>query len=269
MNRSTASPPESAHGLAEIQPLPADDAGRALTLGWKLFLNASLLLMPMLMIGLLIPLIPLAAWFGIRQALTVAASGLVIVLIAQVAWAGNYPEWPMNQILLRRLHRTCKQRQTDDWTHTARMVEWVPRENWQTTKLDSAQDVMLIRVTDSGIDLEGDFARYHFPGESIIDVEIESIRPSGCFHRLHFVVVIARTADGPIEFPLAYRDYSWGNLRSQRRLDQTRLLADSIRTIATGGDWTYAESHQFDDPHATPPPPMNSSKNPYAAPRAV
>ncbi|QDV47369.1 hypothetical protein Enr13x_72780 [Stieleria neptunia] len=275
--------------LASITPVPEREAGRVLTLGWKLLLNASLLLVPVLMVGLVCPLFALSLWIGSGRALLASAVVLPLVVVAQVSWAGTYPEWPMNQWLVRRLRRSCRSRSrgTDErrlhWIETARLVEWVPRENWNATKLDTAEDVMLIHVDGRGVEMEGDFSRYRFPAASIIDVHVESVRPTGCFHRLHFVVLTARTEEGPLEFSLAYRDHRLGGLRSRHRQRQTEELCGEIRRIATGGDFSYrdpdldrpAGDRQLhrDPAHVGVEAPAGQKAavrlNPYAAPRSL
>ncbi|QDV88727.1 hypothetical protein TBK1r_77620 [Stieleria magnilauensis] len=287
--------------LASITPLPKQEAGRVLTLGWKLLLNASLLLVPVLMVGLVSPLFVLSLWVGSGRALLVSAVVIPLIVVAQVSWAGTYPEWPMNQLLVRRLRRSCRSRTRTrgaggqhsqvpaeqvpveqggrlNWIETARLVEWVPRENWNATKLDTAEDVMLIHVDGWGVVMEGDFSRYRFPAASIIDVHVESVRPTGCFHRLHFVVVTVRTEDGPLEFALAYRDHRLGGLRSRHRRRQTEELCGEIRRIATGGDFSYRDPDSDRLMHLDPahlgvdaPAAQQAAArlNPYAAPRSL
>ncbi|QEF96085.1 hypothetical protein Mal15_01110 [Stieleria maiorica] len=270
--------------LATVTPVPEPHAGRVLTLGWKLMLNASLLLAPVLMVGFVSPLFLLSAWVGSGIALLPAAVLVPLIIVAQISWAGTYPEWPMNQWLVRRLRRSLRRRRADqeagagqlDWIQTARLVEWVPRENWNATMLDTAEDVMLIRVDAFGVAMEGDYSRYRFPPASIIDVGVESVRPAGCFHRLHFVVVTVRTAEGPLEFALAYRDHRLGGLRSRSRWRQTQQLCDDIRSIATGGDFSYCDDDvcaRSDSQHVGPGGPAGESVrprlNPYAAPRSL
>ncbi|WP_182867206.1 hypothetical protein [Stieleria mannarensis] len=273
--------------LATVTPVPEPYAGRVLTIGWKLMLNASLLLAPVLMVGLVSPLFLLSAWVGSGVALLPAAVLVPLIIVGQISWAGTYPEWPMNQWLVRRLRRSLRMRpqggldpetRDHDWIQTARLVEWVPRENWNATMLDTAEDVMLIHIDEAGVAMEGDHSRYWFPAASIIDVGVESVRPTGCFHRLHFVVVTVRTADGPLEFALAYRDHRLGGLRSRHRRQQTIQLCNDIGRIATGGDFSYrdpgGEHRQRLDlghvgvgkPGAQSPRPQ---LNPYAAPRSV
>ena len=168
--------------LARVEPIDDRDAGRVLTFGWKLLLNASLLLMPVLMVALFIPILGLAVLIGSSKSLLVAAVVIPVIFATQISWAGTYPEWPMNQLLVWRLRRACRSRLRGPgsaWIETARMVEWVPRENWNATKLDTAEDVMLIRIGDFGVEMEGDRSHYLFPPASIIDVQLETIRPSG------------------------------------------------------------------------------------------
>lgn len=257
--------------------------GTVLSLRWKLFLNASLMLMPVMMFGLAVPIFGAGLLVGSGGTMFFAAASLVVALSAQFAWAGTYPEWPMNRLLVRRLRKACRSRLVSrspasgrrrDWIDSARMVEWVPRENWGATRLDTAEDVMFIRIDDQGVELEGDVSFYHFPPASIIDVEVQSIRPAGCFHSLHFVILTIRSEDGPVEFPLSYRDHSIGRLRSSHRLRQTHELAQAIRGIASGGDLTLSDPDSevravVDPAHIGAPGPAGVQMNPYAAPRSV
>lgn len=282
------SPDETSH-LARVEPLGDDVGGRVLTIGWKLLLNLSLLLIPVMLVGLFVPILGLVAMLGSGKAVTASAIAIPVVFAAQVSWAGTYPEWPMNQLLVWRLRRRCRRRMREqphneppaEWIETARMVEWVPRENWSATKLDTAQDVMLIDVNEAGIRMEGDFASYWFSAASIIDVEVESIRPKGCFHSLHFVVITARTETGPMEFPLAYRDHRLGRLRSQHRQHQTRALCDQIRSIACGGDFGFSDPEyaqriandpirlRVDTADRSGSHRRENRTNPYATPRSI
>jgi len=268
--------PSHSDHLARVTTRTDACAGRVLSLGWKLFLNAALMLMPVLMFGLLAPIIGFGVFSGSSKAMLLAIIGIVVVLVAQIAWAGTYPEWPTNQLLLRRLRNQCRLRRNRsrrDWIEAARMVEWVPRDNWSATKLDTAEDVMLIRVGDDGVEMEGDRSHYLFPPASIIDVEVESIRPVGCFHWLHYVVLTVRTEGGPMEFPLSYRDHKLGRLRSSHRQRQTHQLRQAICGVATGGELTYSynrnDSAYSDLAHTQIAGPVQDRLNPYAAPRSV
>ncbi|MCA9140481.1 MAG: hypothetical protein KDB00_27105 [Planctomycetales bacterium] len=273
------------HHLARIEPVDDAHRGRVLTLGWKLLLNLSLMIIPVVLAGVFMPLLALVALVGSGKVLLLSAVAIPVAFAAQVSWAGTYPEWPMNQLLVWRLRRSCRRRMCgrsqQSWIDSARMVEWVPRENWSATKLDTARDVMLIDVSESGVRMEGDFATYTLPCASIIDVEVESIRPKGCFHCLHFVVITVRTEDGPTEFPLAYRDHQLGRLRSTHRMNQTQSLCQQIRNIATGGDFSFIDP-EYDRRDRRDPSLLRVDQaackvsqstgdrmNPYATPRSL
>lgn len=265
--------------LADIRPISGRDSATVLSLPWKCFLNASLVLMPMLMTLLIAPVIVMGMWFGWQSVPLLLGAGLLVVFLAQILWAGSYPEWPVNQSLVWRLRRTCRRRNRagsgpGEWIETARMVELVPRDNWRQTRLDTAEDVMLIRVTDHGVMMEGDRFRYFFPPASILDAHVESLRPGGCFHRLHFAILTARTEHGPQEFPLAFRDHGWSELRSSRRYRATHQLCERILSIATGSDMSLTNPYAADEwtansPHVGVAAPKQPNRNPYAAPRIL
>ncbi len=235
--------------------------------GWKIWLNLALIALPMLFGLLAAPVVLIGIWLGWGSAPWLLAISLLGVLGGQVMWAGSYPEWPMNLWLLGRLRNACRRRGCGRWIETARMVEWVPRQRWTQTRLDTAEDVMLIRVAGHGIEMEGDRFRYHFPPASILDAHVESLRPSGCFHRLHFVTLTVRSERGPREFPLAFRDHRWSELRSSRRRDVTETLCRRVREIATGGDHFFSDPDWIDPPQRRVAKPKRRLRNPYAAPR--
>ena len=252
---------QSDRHLARVETL--EKPARALTALWAiastLFIGLTPAIMtavPLLLIGLLAVAIP-SLWttWPVLAAVTVSLGLLGY-------WLISYPEWPTNRGLQWRLRRAIMRRPDTvvAASEEVRMVEWVPRENWNATRLETASDVMLICVDRDGLRMEGDRARYEFPPESIIDVSVESIRPAGCFHQLHFAVVIARTEDGPKEFPIAYRDHGLNSLASSIRRQHTVELCHSIASIAKGGDFTYPHP-----PHESRPVPRQHL-NPFAAP---
>ena len=75
------------------------------------------------------------------------------------------------------------------------------------------------------------------------------------------MILYIRTGDGPIELPIFYRDYGFGDLARSKRRAQTAALADQINSIAAG--------LQYTPPTVAPSMPRSSphqSINPYAAP---
>ena len=269
--------PSPSEHLARIAPVEHPNAGTVLSLAWKLALNAALVTIPAATILIQLFLF----WLGFRlssaTSLAVVFCGLLTVSAINAGWIGTYPEWPMNRWLEARLRRACRKRHENQtkmgWIENARMVEWVPRPNWSATKLETAVDVMLIRVRDDGVEMEGDSGRYFLPCGSIIDTLLESRRPSGCFHRLHYVILTVRTEAGPMELPLAYRDHRLGQLRSAHRQHAAAELCNSIARIATGGDFTYTDSDKrspaIDSGHDQVRAPSWDTPNPYASPRTV
>lgn len=254
---------------ADIRAVSPRSGRRVMSLGWKVLLNLALVALPMLISLLALPVLMMGVWLDWRNLPWLAGICLVSVLSAQVMWAGSYPEWPMNQWLLVRLRKACRRRRSAPWIETARMAEWVPRERWTETRLDTAEDILLIRVSDRGIEMEGDRYHYDFPAGAIIDAHVESLRPSGCFHRLHFVILTVRTKRGPLEFPLAYRDHRWSELRSSRRRRATTALCERIGDIATGGDNDFKDPSYSGSRRAAVTAPKSGTLNPYAAPRST
>ncbi|MEO1616817.1 MAG: hypothetical protein AAFV88_13245, partial [Planctomycetota bacterium] len=180
-------------------------------------------------------------------------------------------EWPLNRSLDRRLRRAWRRRLLAGWqgrkpnVDSSRMVEYVPRELWTATQLDTAEDVGLLEIDSDSVTFFGEHSVYHFPAASLIDAQLESVRPKGCFHQLHFIVITARTETGPTEFPIALRDYSFGQLASPKRRADTNQICTQIQTLRQGFDFSVNDSS------------MNSSAasvesgqvNPYAAPSST
>ena len=248
-------------------------SGGVLSLKSKLMFSAMLMLMPLGF--LLLALVVLA----VERVLLPGRAGMldpIIVLVAvlglEVMWARAYPEWPLNQILAWRLRRSLRSRyQCPDqaWIDSARMVEWVPRENWCASKLDTAQDVMLVRIDNRGLQLEGDRYRIEIPADSILHAQLESTRPGGCFHQLFFINLVVRTQIGPIEIPLSLRDHGLGHLRAASRKRENESLCQSIQNIATANEFALTNPYDggaifCDHPHDEMPAPASAPKSEYS-----
>jgi hypothetical protein len=162
----------------------------------------------------------------------------VVLLVSQIGSVLSYPEWPVNRLVCHRLKRSISSRADRPcWTNRSdtRVVELLPRENWQHSSLETADDLMLLHIDKDGVQLEGDIDRYVLTSESILDVQLEEIRPAGWAAPLQLVVIIARTDQGLVELPIAYRDFAFRNLRPSRRREQTIALLDRIAQVAASG----------------------------------
>jgi hypothetical protein len=251
--------------LATIEPIEPSEAKRVMNYPSLIFHNVVFVALQTGWIWL-----SLACWY-LSTAPVVAGQELgLLLLLISVAWLAAqfvvvfvYPEWPMNRRLSARLRRHVADR-TDrpNWVTDPdlRVVELVPRERWNRLLLDTATDLLLLRVDSAGVMMEGDCDRYALPAESILGVELESIRPSGWFTDTHMVVIYARTDAGPVELPISYRDHQFGGLRNLRRRDQAMELVHRITNIAKG--------QQFQPLSGTERPRESTSldANPYAPP---
>ncbi|MEM0925151.1 MAG: hypothetical protein AAGJ83_03865 [Planctomycetota bacterium] len=229
--------------VAVEYPLTDSENGGVLSFRWKLLLNFVMVCIPALMSLALLPVAWISASSQNWVISYVLPAAMVIAFAAQIRWAICYPEWPMNLFLTKRLRgvwrRRTKRGDVPSFTERlqfdrARMVEWVPRERWSATRLDTAEDVMLICPHANGLTFLGEKAIYDVPSAALIDVHIESVRPKGCFHLLHFAILTARTERAPIEFPIALRDHTFGNLRSSRRFRETLRLVEDIESRRLG-----------------------------------
>jgi hypothetical protein len=184
-----------------------------------------------------------------------------------------YPEWPLNRVFCWQLRRSVEVR--DDpvlssfdppsFDPLTRVVELVPRNRWHKKLcLDTATDLMMIRVDERGVWMKGDHYRYELPAESILGAELENARLPGSYPMFR-VTLYVRTEAGTIDLPISYRDPSWGSLRSSRRRAQAESLAEQINGIAKGHLYRPLQSPLVDNPPQTAP----WSANPYAAPASI
>jgi hypothetical protein len=172
-----------------------------------------------------------------------AAVGTTLVVLA-AAWmttqfmlVATYPEWPLNRLLCRRLRQAVAKRRNpvvraDE--RDVRVVELVPRERWRKLSMENATDLMLMRIDPTGVWMTGDGFEYALPCEAILSAELHSLRPPGCFAMTHIVVLYVRTAQGPLELPLSYRDHSLGSLTSRKRRAAAMQMAERINNMAKG-----------------------------------
>ncbi|MEO1526171.1 MAG: hypothetical protein AAFX06_12095 [Planctomycetota bacterium] len=251
--------------LAHTESLPP---GRVLSAPWAMATTLFIGIAPAFLTAL--PLIFLAGLASLAKSVwttwtVLGGVGMSMSILA--FWLLSYPEWPTNRCLHWRLNRVVRRRGKHALVspnRQTRMAEWVPRENWRSPRLETAADVMLLRVDRDGVWMEGDRARYHFTPSSLIDVSLQSVRPAGCFHQLHFVVLIVRTDKGPVEYPIAYRDHGLTSLSSHARYIDAAELCQQIAAIATGGDFTVHPAHE-----SVQRPQPKQRLNPFAAPPTV
>ncbi len=158
-------------------------------------------------------------------------------LVMQFALVFSYPEWPLNRLLCWRLRNGIRKRKTasvspDD--PDTRVVELVPRERWRRLSMETATDLMLMRIDDHGVWMTGDRHEYQLPKASIIDVTLQSSRPPGWFTPTHVVILVVRTESGPTELPISYRDHGLGNLGRAKRQHEAVEMVNAILAIASG-----------------------------------
>jgi hypothetical protein len=150
-----------------------------------------------------------------------------------------------------------------------RVVELVPRERWRKRFcLDTATDLMMIRVDQRGVWMKGDRYRYELPAESILGAQCERYRPRSCSFLLFVVIIYVRTEEGTIELPISYRDYGWREFRQTLRHAQTIDLVEHINAIAKGylvGLPMQPATVAEDQRHVA----LSQRDNPYAAPALI
>lgn len=223
--------------LAKIEELPAQDQARILSLGSNLFHNFLLVLYgtsPMVTFFSAILSLSISVWFWPLALLLFCAT---VFLVVCVSISQCYPEWPINYRLMALMNQAVKRRadaivRPDQ--EGVRFAEFVPLERSRAVKLDTAIDVMLVRVDDSGLRMEGDRCRYFLPSESIVNVSLEDQRPLGWLVKNYYIVVLARTESGITSIRFALRDFKFGSLKPSRRELATNELAQKIASIACG-----------------------------------
>lgn len=247
--------------LAQISPVVNQRRGQVLNLK-NLVLNAVLLVL--IHTSWIFVLFAVFFTTGSPRMLSPALTALLLVLGIgfQVMINRCYPEWPLNHLVRRRLKRRLRRcgHLPDKNKHTDLVfAEWIPRDRWQGQHLDNAVDVMFARVEAGNLIMAGDQYHYLIPGASILDVEFQTVTLRGWMTPTHLVILTLRTEEGPIEMPMARRDFEFGSLRpSQRRL-LTLQWCDELMSIARGSE--YAAPLIAREPYAT-----DRSSNPYHPP---
>ena len=253
--------------VAEIKPNSPPQKGRVLSSPQLILQTASMFA---LSAGWGVPLL-LGGVLSLHAAHRTTGAAMIVLafawLLAAYCLLFLYPEWPHNLRLCGRLRRKLTVDACGPFPPLVspldpetRMVEWVPRDRWQRVCLDTAVDLMVMKVESSGIRMQGDHHRFDLPASSILQATVESVRPRGWFCKTHIVVLHVQASSGVIELPISYRDHSIGSLSSRKRREVAETLADQISGIARGVAWP--------DPIDRSPPPR-PSLNPYAAPAIV
>lgn len=223
--------------LAEITPIAPEYAGRVLGF------------LPVMLTGLLLIVIH-TSWISIlflvmyllrespASAPLLTAMLILGGLCFQFLLSRTYPEWPLNHLVRCRLSKNLQRRGIDrrwlDDEGEIHFLEWVPDDRWDGQHLDNASDVMLARREDNCLFMEGDKNSYRIPGASILQVDFQAVTFRGWMTPTFLVVLTVRTKDGPIELPIARRDFRLGSLSASSRRALTMTWCDQIHQIATG-----------------------------------
>ncbi|WP_233215783.1 hypothetical protein [Rhodopirellula bahusiensis] len=191
-----------------------------------------------------------------------------LVALTQLTIVCRYEEYPFHLLLARRLRRVIAVRSnpvvrpSDDG---ARFCEIVPQERWNRLRLETASDLVWVRVDENGVWMEGDRHRYHFGPNSILGAIPQSFTPAGGWTQLHAAMIYVRTADGPEEFPLVYRDFQFANMKSADRRRQRDAMVDAICEIARGSEYEpISVPGLSNEAHLSV---VQANDNPYAPPR--
>lgn len=209
---------------------------------------------------------------GVQEILLFVAAVLSggLIAIVQLTIVGRYEEYPFHLLLARRLRRVIAGRRNpvvDPSDNRARFCEIVPQERWKRLRLETASDLVWIRIDENGVWMEGDRNRYHFGPSSILGAIPQSFTPAGGWTQLHAAMIYVRTTDGPEEIPLVYRDFRFANMKSSQRRHQRDGMVDAICQIARGSEYEPIHLPPQTSPSQTMVAPIDN--NPYAPPQAM
>lgn len=249
--------------LAEITPVEPSQSRRVMN-GWTIARNSIYLILFQTSWLWFAALGVLAMQWTLASAAMACATIAIALLALQCFVVVVYPEWPINGWLCNQLRLAINDRTNKpDWVcDDSRVVELVPRERWDRASFETATDLLLIHVDESGVRLEGDCHRYNLPADSILGADLHILRPPGWITSTAMVIIIAKTDQGPIELPISYRDHGYGSLLFSARQSHAIELADAISRIAKGDQFQPIENDIV--PFVLP-----VSTNPYAAPRTI
>ena len=232
------SPRSRSAALAEITPVPKNEAGRVLS-AINVWIAAGLTLLPIgtgllgLFGGSALAMhfhadIPWLAWiFGLGGLLTAALS--VVALI-------GYQQFLASRFLLAAAQRAFARRNgplVEAEHPEAVFVDIVPRSNWGRTMLEPATDIGFWRIDRNARELhfEGDSKRYRIPFDAVMSCEVEAIRlPSDDWGTslYYATVLMVDTSNGLREIPLCSRHLEFRICRMPQRQAQAEEFCDAI-----------------------------------------
>ena len=229
----------AASTLAEITPLPRDQARRVLSPA-NLWIATSLTLLP-IPLGLVggIGLVVLGiAYAGVNQGFTAACvvSGL-LVGVGSVLCLLHVQKLAASRYLKSVARRAFASRQSPLVRHDdpeALFLEIIPRHAWQTFSLEPQTDIGFFKIDTARREflLEGDIKRYRIPFDSVTKCEVEEIRLASdqWGTDLHFAVVLdVETTEGSRELPLFTRHLELASRRMLQRNRQADVLCQRLR----------------------------------------
>lgn len=234
-----ASTPTTPSPLAEITPVPRDQAGQVLKPANRWIATAlTLLPIPLGLVGGLGLIGFGLAYANVNQAVTAVCviAGIVDGVMSVVCLL-HFQKLAASRFLRSQLARAISQRpdavvRPDD--RDAQLVEIIPRHSWQTFSLEPQADIGLLKIDAPGRELllEGDVKRYRIPFDSVVKCEVEEIRLASdqWGTDLHFAVVLeVETTEGSRELPLFTRHLELASRRMLQRNRQADLLCERLR----------------------------------------
>lgn len=202
--------------------------------------------------------------------LSVAAIAAITVGAFQMLIVTRYEEYPFHWLLARRLRRVIAKRRhaiVEPRDVSSRFCEVVPKDRWKLLRMETAADLVYVRIDEDGVWMEGDRQRYHFPPKCILGAMPQSFSPAGGWTQLHAAMIYVRTMDGPEEIPVIYRDFSFAEMGSGERRRQRDQMVEAVCEIARGSE--YEPISMPEDVRELAEPAGTDSLNPYAPPRMV
>jgi len=181
----------SAGPMVQVTDIEDGPVGRASSTGFLLLINGIVFSLSMLpLIGFGVGGL-LWSWGNYVVGGSLLVAGLLALGLLLIP-AKTFPEWPFNRLLCGRLLREISRRRKSIVSPNdpeARILDLIPKANWQAVKLETAVDIMLVRVTRGEVLMEGDRKRYQIPAHSIVRCYVETMRPTGWMVD-HFCVLL-------------------------------------------------------------------------------
>jgi hypothetical protein len=235
----SGSSPSSTASLAEITPVPRNEAGQVLSEG-HIWIATLVTLLPLVTAivgggGLIASGIyffadhnQLLTGLFVVAGLAVGAASIQVLLRFQQVLPSRYLRSVARRAFAHRAQPLVRFGDPD-----AEFVDIVPRSNWGRTMKEPATDIGLLRIDSARRQLlfEGDAKRYRIPFEAVTNCTVESIRmdTDQWGTDLYYLTLLEiETSGGARELPLSSRHVQFQSRRMAERQAEAEALCERI-----------------------------------------